>query len=322
MSQNIFIDVDGTLLNSNEGVDPRAKEILRQIRLKMNAEYPDSGLYLWSGAGGDYARSKANEHGLAGFFSGFSGKPDVIVDDDPSSAFPERAIIWKGDAQWHNLLQTIFTQSSPSNELIELVGQIIENVQATNGQYQELYRPGLLTYPLPFFGDLENAEIITVGVNPSSTEFGPWRSWLNGFNAAQVAGRLVDYFKISNPKPHPAFAYSEEALNIINCSYAWNAAHIDLSPRATLHANHERDALFFQMLEMDLIWIPRLFALAKNCQQIWFVGGLGANHHNQSVAVFIAQRLQNFWDSIEEKRRVFNSWRTLPFEVFNLHNAH
>ncbi|HTA95376.1 MAG TPA: hypothetical protein VK769_04560 [Verrucomicrobiae bacterium] len=92
MSQNIFIDVDGTLLNSNEGVDPRAQEILRQIRLKLNAEHPDSGLYLWSGAGGDYARSKAEEHGLAGFFSGFAGKPDVIIDDNPSKMICEDAI--------------------------------------------------------------------------------------------------------------------------------------------------------------------------------------------------------------------------------------
>jgi hypothetical protein len=322
MSQNIFIDVDGTLLNSNEGVDPRAQEILRQIRLKLNAEHPDSNLYPWSGAGGDYARSKANEHGLAGFFSGFSGKPDVIIDDDPLSVFPERAIVWKGDAQWQNLLKTIFTESSPSGELIELVGQIIENVQTTDDQFQKLYRHGLSRYPLPFFGDLENAEIITVGVNPSSTEFGPWRSWPNGFNAEQVAGRLVDYFKISNPKPHPAFAYPEEALNIINCSYAWNAAHIDLSPRATLAANQENAALFFQMLEMDLAWIPKLFALANNCREIWFVGGLGINHHNQSVALFVAQRLQQFWNSIEKKRRVFNSWKTLPWEVFNLNNVH
>lgn len=322
MSQNIFIDVDGTLLNSNEGVDPRAQEILRQIRLKLNAEHPDSNLYLWSGAGGDYALSKANEHGLAGFFSGFAGKPDVIIDDDPSSVFPERAIVWKGDAQWQNLLKTIFTESSPSNELIELVGQIIENIQITNSEFQKLYQHCLPKYPLPFFGDLENAEIITVGVNPSSTEFGPWRSWPDGFNAAQVAGRLVDYFKISNPKPHPAFAYSEEALNIINCSYAWNAAHIDLSPRATLVANQENAALFFQMLEMDLVWIPKLLALAKNCQQIWFIGGLGSNHNNQPIAIFVAQRLKNFWNSIEEKRRVFKSWKTLPYEVFNLNNAH
>ena len=322
MSQNIFMDVDGTLLNSNECVDPRADETLRQIGLRVCSDYPDSNLYLWSGCGGVYAQKRAEEHNLSGYFKAFLGKPDVVIDDDPSSVFPERAIVWKGDFQWQSLLKTIFAQSSPSGGLTELVGQIIETVQATDGQYQELYRHGLSRYPLPFFGDLENAEIITVGVNPSSTEFGPWRSWPNGFTAAQVTGRLFDYFKISNPKPHPAFAYSEEALNIVDCSYAWNAAHIDLSPRATLAANRENAALFREMLEMDLIWVPRLFALANNCREIWFVGGLGTNHQNQSIAVFIAQRLENFWASIGEKRRVFNSWKTLPSEVFNLQNAH
>ena len=291
MSQNIFIDVDGTLLNCNECVDPRAAETLQQIVLRLRADYPDSNLYLWSGCGGAYAQEKAEEHELSGYFKAFLGKPDVVIDDDPSSAFPQRAIVWKGDAQWQNLLQSLFTKSSPSGELVELVGQIIENIQITDGQYQELYRPGSPRYPLPFFGDLENAEIITVGVNPSSTEFGPWRSWPNGFSAAQVTGRLVDYFKITNPKPHPAFAYSEEALNIINCSYAWNAAHIDLSPRATKVANPENAGLFFQMLELDVVWIPRLLALAYNCREIWFVGSLGRYQHNLSIAVFIAQRL-------------------------------
>ncbi len=202
----------------------------------------------------------------------------MIIDDDPSSAFPERAIVWKGDAQWQNLLKTIFAQSSPSDELIELVGQIIENVQATNGRYQNLLSARLV--------DLSAAVFWRFGKRRNHNR--RCKSFIHGiwsleklaqcFNAAQVAGRLVDYFKISNPKPHPAFAYSEEALNIVGCSYAWNAAHIDISPRATLSANRETSDLFFQMLEMDLTWIPKLFALANNCREIWFVGGLGKNH--------------------------------------------
>jgi len=74
MSLNIFIDVDGTLLNSNEQIDPRAKEILRQTVLKLSAEYPDSGLYLWSGAGGAYARKAAEDCGVVSFFFGIRGQ--------------------------------------------------------------------------------------------------------------------------------------------------------------------------------------------------------------------------------------------------------
>jgi len=327
MSQNIFMDVDGTLLNSNEGVDPRAAETLRQIVLRLHADYPDSNLYLWSGAGGAYAKEKAEEHNLGGFFKAFLGKPDVVVDDDPSSVLPGKAIAWKGDAQWQQIIPTIFTERSPGNQLIELVAEIQESVQNSNEGFRDLYPLDnhgipIIKYPVPFFGDLETAEIITVGVNPSSTEFGPWRSWLDGWNAAQLAGRLVDYFRIAQPKPHPAFAYGEEALNIRDCSYVLNAAHIDLSPRATLAANHETADRFFQMLEMDLIWIPRLVGLAERCREIWFVGGLGVNHPGETVAVFLAQRLTRFWASIEDKRRVFRNWKTLPYEVFKLQNAH
>jgi hypothetical protein len=126
MSLNIFIDVDGTLLNSNEQIDPRAKEILRQTVLKLSAEYPDSGLYLWSGAGGAYARKAAEDCGVVSFFSGFAGKPDVIVDDNPSSVFPRRAILWRGDGQWGAFQKNLFVEHSPSNRLKQTTRDIWE----------------------------------------------------------------------------------------------------------------------------------------------------------------------------------------------------
>jgi hypothetical protein len=129
MSLNIYMDVDGTLLNSNEGVDPRAAETLRQIVLKLRGDFPDSDLYLWSGAGGAYAQEKAKEHKLDGLFKAFLGKPDVIIDDKPSSVFPRRAIVWKGDVQWQKIIPTIFTEFSPSTQLIELVAEIQESVR-------------------------------------------------------------------------------------------------------------------------------------------------------------------------------------------------
>jgi hypothetical protein len=303
MSLNIFIDVDGTLLNNNEGVDPSAEEILRQIRRMLDAEYPDSGLYLWSGAGGDYARSKAEEHGLAGFFSGFAGKPDVIIDDNPSSVFPRRAIVWKDHSQWQNLLPSLFTQLSPSRELAELVGQIIANVQITDDQYQALYRPGLLRYPLPFFGDLENAELITIGVNPSSTEFEAVRGWNQNMTSAQIAFRLVNYFRLWNPPPHAWFTSLETKLRLNGYSYYFNAAHLDLSPRATraMRTFIGNPETFLNMVSRDADeWLPLVLRLARNkkAKAVCFHNGIVSSGGWQQLDNYIHANLSQVWEEL------------------------
>ena len=168
MSLNIYMDVDDTLLNSNDGVDPRADETLRQIVLKLRSDYPDSDLYLWSGAGGAYAKEMAERHKLAGFFKAFLGKPDVVIDDKPSSVFPRKAVVWKGDVHWQKIIPIIFTEFSPSAQMIELVAEIKESVRISDAEYTDLYPTDnqgnqFLRHPVPFFGDLENAEILTLG---------------------------------------------------------------------------------------------------------------------------------------------------------------
>ncbi len=273
MSVNIFLDVDGTLLNSNEGVDPRAKEILRQLRRKIDAEYPDSGLYLWSGAGGDYARSKAEEHGLAGFFSGFAGKPDIIIDDNPSSVFPRKTIIWNGDSQWQNLISTMFTEFSPSDQLVKLVNEVQTTVAHTDNQIPEFYdeKKFPIRHPIPFFGDLENAEILTLAVNPSPREFHEDRCWKNQMEARELSFRLVNYFRLWNPPAHGWFASLETNLRRNNCSYLSNSAHIDLSPRATHKMSEFRNdpTRFLAMVNSDAIrWLPKLIHLAKKVKKV------------------------------------------------------
>ncbi len=274
MSQNIFIDVDGTLLNSNEGVDPRAQEILRQIRLKLNAEHPDSNLYLWSGAGGDYARSKAEEHGLAGFFSGFAGKPDVIIDDNPSSVFPRRTILWNGDSQWPSLMTSIFTEFSPSPELIALVSEINAAVRDTDEKFSDLYDGKFPNKnPIPFFGDLENAKILTLAVNPSATEFHEDRCWESEMDATKLSFRLVNYFRSWNPPPHGWFTSLETKLRLNGCSYFFNSAHIDLSPRATKGmADFKKSPTKFRelMKEDANRWLLQILNLAKKAKEVRF----------------------------------------------------
>jgi len=316
MSLNIFIDVDGTLLNTNEGVDPRAEEILRQIRRKLDAEYPDSGLYLWSGAGGDYARSKAEEHGLAGFFSGFAGKPDVIIDDNPSSVFPRRTVIWQDDSQWQNLIPTMFTEFSPSNGLNKVVEDVIKTTvrdydgNITSDLYDKRF-PNSYRNPIPFFGDLENAEILTLAVNPSPSEFEEARCWKPEMEAKELSFRLVNYFRVWNPPHHGWFAPLETILRQNNCSYLSNTAHIDLSPRATRKMGefHGNSTKFLDTVDGDAKrWFPQLFQLAKKKKRFRIRGKIISRSDSGNNEWFewpylddyIKENLPTIWALIEQ----------------------
>jgi phosphoglycolate phosphatase-like HAD superfamily hydrolase len=77
---NIFVDVDLTLVDSNGRLFDGAVEALRKLQAS------GSHLFLWSTVGADYARRIASLHGLADVFEGFSAKPDIVIDDMPSTA--------------------------------------------------------------------------------------------------------------------------------------------------------------------------------------------------------------------------------------------
>ena len=75
-------------------------------------------------------------------------------------------------------MTSIFTEFSPSPELIALVSEINAVVRDTDGKFSDLYDNKFPNKnPIPFFGDLENAEILTLAVNSSATEFHEDRCW-------------------------------------------------------------------------------------------------------------------------------------------------
>lgn len=63
-------DVDGTIIDSLTGTSlrPGTADVLSCLREQ------GCSLMLWSAGGGDYARRRAVEHGLADLFSGFHSK--------------------------------------------------------------------------------------------------------------------------------------------------------------------------------------------------------------------------------------------------------
>jgi len=155
------------------------------------------------------------------------------------------------------------------NALVEAVDSLVRYVGDTDHRWTRNFKPGVNTHPIPFFGDITNAEIITIGLNPSATEF-EGRGWPDHLTAVELSARLLNYFK-SNP--HQWFDGWEAALGTIGASYCRNAAHLDLSPRATSSAGDvpERD-LFEDMLSADLPWMMRFLGLAPAARLVLLAG--------------------------------------------------
>jgi hypothetical protein len=87
-------------------------------------------------------------------------------------------------------------------------------------------------YPIPFFGDIRKAEVLTLALNPAWTEFSKGgryeRHWIPGLDACALTTRLLHYFDLPVPPPHQWFDYRRNAMELLSCSYERNAAHIDL----------------------------------------------------------------------------------------------
>jgi hypothetical protein len=67
-------------------------------------------------------------------------------------------------------------------------------------------------YPIPFFGDIRTAEVLTLALNPAWTEFGYGRHWIPGLDARSLTTRLLHYFDLPEPPPHKWFVYRRDAL--------------------------------------------------------------------------------------------------------------
>ena len=235
MPLHIAIDVDQTILDDDGQLIAGVREAL--AKMHANGDYE---LQLWSKRGADHAREIARKFVLSQYFKSFSAKPDVAIDEMPEDAAPVCRLgvpfVKAAKALDGFVAAAVATTLHPSRKVIELVGDI----QAEQAEIEQAYRgtilrDGIPLHPLPFFGNLDGAAIITIGLNPSSTEFEPWRLWPNeAMTAEDLALRLAGYFRSVNPPPHPWFGDFREALGIIGGDYKINAAHLDLFPWPTL----------------------------------------------------------------------------------------
>jgi phosphoglycolate phosphatase-like HAD superfamily hydrolase len=98
---NIFIDVDLTLVDAKCQLLDGAREALQRLR--------DEGchLFLWSSVGVDYARKVAALHKLTDLFEGYASKPDIIIDDMPSTAQAPFVFNVHDESSWQSLAERI-----------------------------------------------------------------------------------------------------------------------------------------------------------------------------------------------------------------------
>jgi hypothetical protein len=150
----------------------------------------------------------------------------------------------------------------------------------TNHLYQININPNIRSWPIPFFGNVDSAKVITVGVNPAESEFYETRNWPSKLTYKELGERIINYFKLEFPRYHSWFEPWEEALNILGYSYKdGSAAHLDLSPRATIPMSKAPDPILFEeMIRKDM---QIFFNVLQECHlaKILLIAGTVTNRY-------------------------------------------
>jgi hypothetical protein len=193
---------------------------------------------------------------------------DLTIDGLIASARPAQPKI--GEAPLLLKKQPVQKDSS----LREHLRRVIIHVQETRDRFRALAVAGLHTMPIPFFGDIEKAEILTVGVNPAATEFDKNRKWRETEATPEyLEERLKNYFRSTDPPFHPWFSPWEESLKMLNgASYKRHAAHLDLSPRATRAMSKISPEKFSEMVKEDLEIFFETLLLCKHVKVLLLAG--------------------------------------------------
>ncbi len=163
------------------------------------------------------------------------------------------------------------------------LSDVLLYVKRTEAPYARLYCPGVRWHPIPFSGDVLGARVLTVGVNPSASEF------KNGCGRVEIEAsglerHLVNYFK--GGQTHRWFDTWTEALSSVGVSYrGGSAAHLDLSPRATMSMSSFKDkesvTCFNKMLDDDVSHFFDLLKHSHSAQALFLAGCAGRWYMNE-----------------------------------------
>ena len=101
---NVFVDVDLTLVDASGRLLEGTRDGLTRLR---NA---GCHLFLWSTCGAEYCRKIAALHGLTEFFEGFTAKPDILIDDMPSTCVTSLMFNVHQETSWPALAEKIIAK--------------------------------------------------------------------------------------------------------------------------------------------------------------------------------------------------------------------
>jgi hypothetical protein len=85
-----------------------------------------------------------------------------------------------------------------SPDISRFLGQVRQDWKTSKDQFHKNIAPESQK-PIPFFGNPETAIVATIGVNPSSGEFGPDRDWASVTTTGHWKERLLHYFRHKVP---------------------------------------------------------------------------------------------------------------------------
>jgi hypothetical protein len=159
--------------------------------------------------------------------------------------------------------------------LYQLLSELNREAGRVKHDYKDLFNPDLHVVPIPFFGDVLNAKVITVGLNPSDGEFRDKR-WPQTNEVDEIYERLVHYFNNTQIQRHKWFVVWEKALAEIGLSYAnGTAAHVDLCPWPTRPMSELPDQnRFASLVNQSMSWFWRCLEIPKSIQLILMAGAV------------------------------------------------
>lgn len=167
----------------------------------------------------------------------------------------------------------------------ELIKDLINEVNSVKNEYRKLFYENIPIIPIPFFGDIANAKIITVGVNPSAGEIRN-NGWNSMMTAYDINKKLIGYFAGNH---HEWFSIWEKALNEINYSYKnGTAAHVDICPWATKSIStisQEGNMSLFERLLIQTL--PSFYQVLKQCVNIDYIVLAGAATKSKYINEFL-----------------------------------
>jgi hypothetical protein len=290
MPTNVSIDVDLTLIDKDGQLLPGAKEAV--VKLKS----ADCNITLWSLAGAEYAKAVAAKHKIENLFVGFAGKPDVVIDDDLESILPLLRFEKTSTVSWNELVETVLKQiptlegkAEDRNLVNSLVEDSIQNFQNAIGQHPQLFPDNPRLNPILFFGYPFQAEVLTIALNPSYTEFTEAAGWRANFSAQELQQKFLSYF-LPDPPWHPWFLKIELGLLSCTCSYETNTAHVDLSPLPTLwpsQLNLTKRAELIKLVQSEVSNFRRLFRLCRTAKMVVVIDySFRFGNENEPFSVF------------------------------------